>query len=189
VWGRATDATLDHDLQVIDPLWSGPALKTWLSTGGNVRMSHDSRRPIGKGISAQTDNEGATWVKSVIVDDQAQNFIRKGVLQAYSVGISRPVVREDPTGYAKNGVICGGVISEVTICDRGSNPSCGVTICKAAKDGSAVFVGKTFGDPEKAARKAAKAQKKAFKAFMVSALGSADPAERETASEWLAKNA
>jgi hypothetical protein len=163
VWGRATDATLDHDLQIIDPSWSGPALKTWLSTGANVRMAHDARRPIGKGISAETDNSGATWVKSAIADDQAKKFLRKKILTAYSVGVSNPLIKSDPSGRARNGIICGGQISELTICDRPSNPSCGVQLLTKSADGSAVYVGEVFKVKQtkpKKARKAAQAELK-----------------------------
>jgi hypothetical protein len=150
--GKATDGTLDHDLQVVDPAFSGPALKTWLATGGNVRMSHDPRRPIGRGVSAETDGSGATWVTSRIVDPLAQKFIRKGVLQAYSVGIADARIRPDPAGRATGGIICGGTIAELTVCDRPSNPSCGVTIAKARSDGSAEFVAETFGMVGKAGK-------------------------------------
>jgi hypothetical protein len=170
VWGRATDATLDNDSQVIDPAWSGPELKRWCSTGGNVRMSHNPQRPIGKGISAETDAQGATWVRSMICDPLACKFIRKGILTSYSVGISSPKIRPDPSGRARNGIICGGQIAELTVCDRGSNPSCGITIAKSV-GGVAEYVGKVYGKPKKA-RKAAKAElNKALAAWDASSAG------------------
>ena len=145
VRGRATDGTLDHDMQVVDPAFSGPALKTWLSTGGNVRMSHDPQRPIGKGISAETDSAGATWVTSAIADPLAQKFLRRQILRFYSVGIANARIRADPAGRATGGIIYAGDIIELTLCDRGSNPACGVTLVKARGDGTAEYVGKTFG--------------------------------------------
>ena len=144
ITGVATDATLDSDFQVCAPSWSGPAMRKWIDTGGNVRQSHDAKRPIGKGLSCTQDSNGAVRVKSLIVDPLAQKFIRKGVLRDYSVGIANPVVKPDPTGYARGGVIVGGDICELTVCDRGANPSCGITIAKSV-NGKAQFIGKAFG--------------------------------------------
>lgn len=161
VWGRATDATLDADEQVIDPAWSSGALKSWLATGGNVRMSHDARRPIGKGVSAETDKAGATWVKSEIVDREAQRLVRKKVLTAYSVGVGHPVIKSDPSGRARGGVIVGGSIIELTLCDRPSNPSTYITICKSV-GGAAVYSGEVHKAKLSKLEKSLKARDKAF---------------------------
>ncbi|MGB7599292.1 MAG: hypothetical protein WBM24_03220 [Candidatus Sulfotelmatobacter sp.] len=148
MWGRATDETLDRDSQVIAASWAGPALKVWLDTGANVRQSHDPSKPIGKGISVETDNNGATWVRSCIVDPLAQKFLRKGVLTSYSLGVSHPVIKRDPSGRARNGIICGGEVAELTLCDRPSNPSCGVTLVKSAANGTAQYIGKAWKTPK-----------------------------------------
>ncbi len=178
VWGIASDATLDHDQQICDPAWSGPAIKAWLDSGRPaVRMAHDPRRPIGKGISCETDSSGATWVRSLVADPVAQKFLRKGILRDYSVGIADPRIRRDPTGRAAGGIICGGSIVELTLCDVGSNPSCGVTLVKASRDGSAEFVGKTFGAKVRRP-KTGKAFRKELAAWD---LGSSDPWTREAA--------
>ena len=145
VWGIATDATLDHDQQICDPAWSGPAIKAWLDSGRPaVRMAHDPRRPIGKGISCETDGRGATWVRAGC-EPVAVKLLRRQILKDYSIGIANARIRPDPTGRAAGGIIGGGSIIELTLCDVGSNPSCGVTLVKARRDGSAEFVGKTFG--------------------------------------------
>jgi hypothetical protein len=128
---------------VVAPEWSSVAIRQWLSTGGNVRQSHRGDSPIGKGISAETDNDGATWVKSVIVEPLAQKFLRKGVLTAYSVGISYPQVKPDPTGRAIGGIIYGGTISELSLVDRPANANCGVQLVKSV-GGVATYSGKTY---------------------------------------------
>ena len=171
-------------------------------------MSHDARRPIGRGISCETSPDGATVVTSVIVDPLAQKFIRKGVLTSYSVGISDARIRPDPSGRATGGIICGGVVCELTVCDRGSNPSCGITIAKARADGSAEYVGKVFGmkagkpgkvekalqrfsgDPEGFARWLAKRaqanREESLRAFLVETVNSTNnPLDRETARQEL----
>ena len=130
--GIATDGTVDSDDQIVDPVWSAKALGEWLATGGNVRQSHDAHRPIGKGLKVEINKDGTDkhWLTAVIVDDKAQKLIKKGVLQAYSVGISRPVIKHDPR--VRNGRICGGEFAEVSVVDRPSNKSSYLEIAKSA---------------------------------------------------------
>jgi hypothetical protein len=140
--GRATDGSVDSDRQVVDPRWAFPALKEWLSTGGNVRQSHDPRNPIGVGVDCWQAPDGATWVKSRIVKKGAIKLIKSRVLTAYSIGIGWPEIRKgagDPPG----GRIVGGRIIELTICDRPSNSSCGIQVVKSV-GGVATYVGKSF---------------------------------------------
>lgn len=147
VKGIATDGTVDSDAQIVDPQWSAGALHDWIATGGNVRMSHDPHRPVGKGlrVDVNKDNSGKHWVTSVIVDPVAQKLIRKGVLTAYSVGISRPVIQPDPTGKARGGVIVGGELAELSVVDRPSNKSSYLQLAKSAEDGTCEFTGKMYG--------------------------------------------
>jgi hypothetical protein len=167
-------------------------MKAWFNSGANVRLSHNAMRPIGKGITCETDNTGATYVRSVIIDKQAKKLVRAGVLRAYSVGINSPRIERDVTGKALGGIITGGVITELTLCDRPSNPSCGVRIVKAA---SGELVTKSFGMKKygKAERKllksAMKPPKKADtqKARLEMMLTSPDPFFRETARTLLGK--
>lgn len=134
VKGVATDGTVDSDYQIVDPEWSAKALTDWLNSGGNVRMSHDAQRPVGKGLSVEIDRDGdgKHWVKSVIVDPTAQKLVEKGVLRAYSVGISHPVIKRDPTGRARGGIICGGELSELSIVDRPANKNSYLELAKSA---------------------------------------------------------
>lgn len=162
-------------------------------------MSHDPRRPIGKGISCETDSQGRTHVQTLVVDKQAKKLVRAQVLRCYSVGISNPRIERDVTGKAVGGVITGGEIVELTLCDRGSNPSCGLRIVKSA-DG---FTVKSFGmKPPKEVRKAMKAtptkvEKQAAKVIakelaqgkrhLLECLNHPDPWVRETARNELGK--
>lgn len=144
VYGVATDGTVDSDRQIVDPEWSGKALADWLSTGGNVRMSHDPQRPVGKGLSVEIDRDGngQHWVKSVVVDPTAARLVEKGILRAYSVGISQPVIKRDPTGRAPGGIICGGELSELSIVDRPANKNSYLELAtKAAGSNAATFTG------------------------------------------------
>lgn len=153
VEGLATDGQLDHDQQVVDPVWARKAFAEFFATGPNIRAAHDPARPVGIGVDWRERPDGI-WVKSLIVDEAAQRLVRKHVLRAYSVGISWPTVVPDP--LAKGGRIASGSLSELSLVDRPSNARCGVTIAaKSAGTGRALYVGKAFGD-SKAARKAAK---------------------------------
>jgi hypothetical protein len=155
VYGKATDGTVDSDLQIVDPDWSGKAIQEWLDTGGNLRVQHQARRdPAGKGISVEPDPGGnGSWVKALVVEPVAKNLVRKGVLTSYSVGISHPDIKPDPSGKAMNGIISGrrdGLtkISELSLVDRGSNFNSKFQLVKAAGDGHAEFIGKMVGEGE-----------------------------------------
>ena len=145
VYGRATDGTVDSDDQIVDSDWSGKALEEWLKTGGNVRVQHSPQLyPAGKGIEIDVDKDGAHWVKSLIVEETAKNLVRKGVLQAYSVGIARPQLVRDAT--APGGRIVGGQIAELSLVDRPANKNCGLTLVKSSSSGTAEVVNKMWGN-------------------------------------------
>lgn len=155
VYGKATDGSVDSDLQIVDPDWSAKAIEDWLDTGGNLRVQHQARRdPAGKGLSLEHDPSGGTWVKALVVEPVAKELVKKGVLTCYSVGISHPDIVPDPTGKAMNGIIRGrrdGLtkISELSLVDRGSNFNSKFQLVKAAADdGHAEFVGKMMGETD-----------------------------------------
>jgi prohead serine protease len=148
-------------------------------------MQHRSDSPVGKGISAETDSSGATWVTSRIVDEKAQKFLRKGVLTAYSIGMRNPVVVKDPTGKAYGGIIKSADLCEISLVDSPSNVNTGITLIKSRKDGTAQFVGKSFGNLEKAVVPAylADTETEYLRSLL---LRSSDPAEIEYARQRLA---
>jgi phage head maturation protease len=146
VYGKATDATLDHDQQIIDPVFSTKAMAEWMATGANVRKMHDPHSAVGVGVEINTDKDGGTWVKALVVDDLAKKLVSKGVLRAYSVGIANPTIERDMTGKARGGIIKNGKIVELSLVDRPANPSCGVQLVKSAMDGHAEPSGELFGD-------------------------------------------
>jgi hypothetical protein len=149
VWGKASDGTLDSDLQIVDPVWSAKALQEWYDTGGNVRVQHQAQRdPAGRGIDIRATADG-TFVRTRVVEPVAVKLVKAGVLQDYSVGIMNPDVRRgdpqfkhlDPMGKAVNGVITGrddgmSKIGELSLVDRGSNFGTKFQLVKAAADGT-----------------------------------------------------
>lgn len=147
VYGRATDGSVDHDQQIVHPDFSSKAIAEWLATGGNVRVQHNAQRdPAGIGVEAHTDADGATWVKSLIVEPIAKTLVSKGALRAYSVGIANPSIERDITGKARGGIIKAGKIVEISLVDRPANAQCGFQLVKSASDGHAEYVGKMIGD-------------------------------------------
>jgi hypothetical protein len=148
IWGKATDGTVDGDLQIVDPDWSGPALQKWLATGGNVRASHDPHQEVGRGLEVEITPDGH-YVKSLIVDPNAKHKIRNGIFNDYSVGIAFPQIDRDPLGKALNGVIRGGQytqICELSIVGRGSNSNSRFQLVKSL-GGAVRFVGKMTREP------------------------------------------
>jgi hypothetical protein len=151
VYGKATDGRVDADDQIVDPNWSGAALEKWLRAGGNVRVQHNPQLyPAGRGLSLEVDRDGdgGHWVKSLIVEPTAQNLVRQKVLRAYSIGITRPVIRRDTTGKARGGIVSGNEsteIAEVSLVDRPSNSGCGLTLAKGVDDGETPW---SYGDFE-----------------------------------------
>lgn len=148
VYGKATDGSVDHDQQIVDPGFSSKAISDWLATGGNIRVQHNPQRdPAGIGVEATTDASGATWVKALVVEPIAKKLVSKGALRAYSVGIANPTIERDITGKARGGIIKAGKIVEISLVDRPANASCGIQLVKSVGDHSE-YVGEVFGDRE-----------------------------------------
>jgi hypothetical protein len=168
VYGKATDGTLDSDLQIVDPDWSAKALREWFNTGGNVRVQHQAQRdPAGRGLNVEITPDGH-FVKALIVEPVAKELVRKGVLRDWSVGIMHPDIRIgdprfkhlDPEHKAVNGVITGRAdglsgFGELSLVDRGSNFGTRFQMVKAAADGTAEWVGKVSAPDDVLAKVAA----------------------------------
>ena len=145
VYGKATDGSVDSDEQIVDTDWSPKAIADWLASGANVRVQHNAQRdPAGVGVEINTGADGATWVKSLVVEPTAKTLVRHKALRAYSVGIARPKIVRD--NVARGGRIVDGEIVEISLVDRPANKNCGIELVKADKDGNAEFTGKMFGD-------------------------------------------
>jgi hypothetical protein len=144
VYGKASDGSVDSDEQIVDPKFSGEAIKEWLNTGPNVRVQHQPQRdPAGVGLEMDTDPDGGHWVKSLIVEPVAKKLVNTGALRAYSVGISHAHIVRD--SVAKGGRIVGGEIVEISLVDRPANKNCGIQLVKADNKGVMEYVGKVFG--------------------------------------------
>lgn len=147
VYGKVTDGSVDSDEQIVDPTWSGEALKTWLSTGGNVRVQHNPHRdPAGVGLQVDVDRDGdgAHWLKALVVEPVAKRLVEKGALKAFSVGIMRP--RLVSHAKALRGMIAGGDFGEVSLVDRPANKNCVFSIVKADKSGAPEWTGELNAD-------------------------------------------
>lgn len=132
VYGKATDGGLDLDDQRCDPTWLSTAMPEWFSTAGNIRAQHNAHSAVGKATEHSFDADGH-YITARIVDREAIAKTKAGVFTGFSIGIRRPKIVKSPT--APNGLINGGMITEVSLCDRPANPACTLMLCKAATNG------------------------------------------------------
>jgi len=184
------------------------AVKEWLATYPAVRMAHRADHPAGRGLEAWQDDQGATFLRSLIVDPAAKDLTRKAVLRAYSVGIASPEQRK--SSRCPRYEIIGGRLIEVSLVDSPSNARCAIEVCKSVA-GVPRYIGKVRvmagQDPrmvkaDKHLRKAAQllgvdvrdldaaaVVEKALRPQMAAALESANPWMREMAREVLGGSA
>lgn len=136
VYGKATDDSLDLDEQRCDAGWLKMAMPAWFGTGtgigGNIRAQHRADSAVGKAIEHEAAADGH-YITAKIVDREAIAKTRAGVFTGFSIGIRRPkIVKSD---LARNGVINGGTITEISLVDRPANSNAILTLCKAASEG------------------------------------------------------
>jgi hypothetical protein len=196
VVGKCSDGELDWDGDVVSSAWMASAVRDFLDSYPAVRLQHDPKRPVGKGLEAWQDGDGATWLKSLIVDSEAKRLVRKGVLRAYSVGIADCQTR--PSAKARRFEIYGGRLAEVSVVDSPSNGRCGIRIAKSV-GGTVEYVGKAYGKasrPGKASKhgkggrldRAARQVERADELDVIAGwLDSPDPAVRERAQALLGR--
>ena len=110
MYGRATTPEVDTDHQIIPSEFGGKELTAGGDRAGAAGAAQGQRDPAGYGVKVEVnrDGDGAHWVKGGVDEPVAQRLVRKGHLQAYSVGIQAPVIERDLTGKAKGGIITGG---------------------------------------------------------------------------------
>lgn len=135
VYGKATDDALDRDRQRCDANWLNKAMPEWYKTGANIREQHDGKRAIGVGVGHDIAPDGH-YIRAHIVDPIAVLKVKHNVLKGFSIGIANPTVEKSES--APNGLISGGDICELSLCDRPSNPGCLLALAKTAKPGMTV---------------------------------------------------
>lgn len=163
---------MDYDGDVVSPAWMASAVKDFIASYPAIRVQHRPDFPAGKGLEAWQDDSGATWLKSLIVDERAKKLVRTKTLAAYSIGISNPVTRK--SARAPHTEIVGGVLREVSLVDSPANARCGITVCKS-RGGNPGYVGKAFRVKEKAGRKDLLARLREYDERFEKLAGLADP--------------
>jgi hypothetical protein len=133
VYGKATGSDLDMDEQRCDPAWLSTAMPEWFRTAGNVREQHDAKRAVGKAIEHETIEDGSHMIRARVVDPVAKAKVEAGILTGFSIGIKSPRIAK--SADAKNGLIVGGQIVEISLVDRPCLPTATLTMCKAAAAG------------------------------------------------------
>lgn len=141
VYGKATDDSLDVDLQICDETWLKEAMPQWFKTGGNIREQHSS---LAAGVATEYERKAdGHYIEALIVDPTSVKKIEAGVLKGFSIGIKHPRVIRD--AKATNGRIVGGQIVEISVVDRPANSNAKMTIAKAV-DGDLVEVAQEFSE-------------------------------------------
>jgi len=131
VTGVVSDDTLDIDKQIADPVWLKRAIPEWFTSGGNVREMH---QPIAAGVATEyAEADGRHRIVAHVVDEGSIRKVKSKVLKGFSIGIRSPRVVVD--AKAAGGRIVDGQVIEVSLVDRPANPSCRLTLAKAAPSG------------------------------------------------------
>ena len=97
VIGRATQEVIDKSGEVMDYELSKPNFKAWSDdfakrtngkSYGNLRQQHDSHKAIGKLVKPPlfNDSDKAIDICAKVVDDNAWELVKSGVLNAFSIG-------------------------------------------------------------------------------------------------------
>lgn len=127
VYGKATGPDLDLDGQRCQPAWLRKAMPEW-ARWGNLREQHGA---IAAGVGLELTEQGDDWyLKALVVDPGTARKVERGVLKGYSIGIKGATLVK--TAAAPNGMISSGQVVEVSLVDRPSNPTCEISVAKAA---------------------------------------------------------
>ena len=127
VYGKATDESLDADLQIVDNAWMKSAMPDWMSAGGNIREQHSS---IAAGVATELEEKSdGFYIRAHVVDPTSVLKVKHGVLKGFSIGVrGARVVRDEK---ALGGRIVGGTVVEVSLVDRPANPNAKLMLAKA----------------------------------------------------------
>jgi hypothetical protein len=127
VYGKATDESLDADLQIVDNAWMKSAMPDWMSAGGNIREQHSS---IAAGVATELEEKAdGFYIRAHVVDPTSVLKVKHGVLKGFSIGVrGARVVRDEK---AIGGRIVGGTVVEVSLVDRPANPNAKLMLAKA----------------------------------------------------------
>lgn len=126
VYGKATGTDLDSDLQRCDPDWLSTAMPAWMQWG-NVREMHTTKSA---GVAVDMDVRGTDYyIKALVVDPVSCDKVEKKALKGFSIGVLGPKISKSID--APNGLICGGMIHEISLVDRPSLPTAVFELAKS----------------------------------------------------------
>lgn len=128
VYGKAAGPGLDLDKQRFSAEYLKSAVPEWFKWA-NVREQHQ-QIAAGVGHELEEKGNGEYWVKALIVDPVTIKKVKTKVLKGFSPGIRNGRVRKSAS--APNGEIWAGDMIELSLVDRPSDPTNGITICKSA---------------------------------------------------------
>jgi len=127
VYGKATDESIDADMQIVDNAWMKSAMPDWMMAGGNIREQHSS---IAAGVATDLEEKAdGFYIRAHVVDPTSVLKVKHGVLKGFSIGVrGARVVRDEK---AIGGRIVGGTVVEVSLVDRPANPNAKLMLAKA----------------------------------------------------------
>lgn len=139
VYGKATDDSIDSDLQICDSEWLKTAMPDWFVSGGNIREQHSN---IAAGVATDYEEKAdGHYITALVVDPTSIKKVEAKVLKGFSIGIRAPRVIRD--NKAAGGRIVDGQIVEVSLVDRPANPNAKLMLAKAAESGELMNVTQT----------------------------------------------
>src|SRR5271169_357220 len=130
--GVATDETLDSQGDILDYDGSKKAFGDWR---GNIREAHDPKKPVGKALEVNFDDDKKTIGVKAFISSGAQETqakIQEGVLSCFSVGGGNPTKtkRELVDGKSVRRVL-EWPMAELSTVDAGANPNAVFQLVKA----------------------------------------------------------
>lgn len=132
VVGLATDETLDSQGDILDYAGSKAAFGAWR---GNVREAHDPKKPVGKALKVNFDDEKKAIEVEAFISSGAPETIQKiqdGVLQSFSVGGSNPTkAKAEKVGDKIARRVLEWEMTELSVVDVGANPNANIQLVKA----------------------------------------------------------
>jgi len=143
VYGKATDESIDADLQIVDNAWMKTAMPEWMMAGGNIREQHSS---IAAGVATDLEEKAdGFYIRAHVVDPTSVLKVKHGVLKGFSIGVrGARVVRDEK---AIGGRIVGGTVVEVSLVDRPANPNAKLMLAKADELGKLIAVNVEIPSP------------------------------------------
>jgi phage head maturation protease len=116
VTGYASSEDVDSQGEIVTSKAMADALPDYMKFA-NIREMHQPKA-AGVALEAAVQDDGRTWIKAHIVDDEAVKKVQTKVYKGFSIG-GKVTGRDD----SNKAIITGVKLSEISLVDRPANPS------------------------------------------------------------------